>query len=212
VWLVFAKKRTKIPSLSYEDAVEEALCFGWIDSIMKSIDDRFHMQRFTPRKPKSAWSAPNRARVARLVKAGLMATAGLAAVAVARKAGTWKARSESESLTVPPELQRAIDANADARRNWPAYSESARKGFLYRVADAKRPDTREKRIQEVVAIVARKVSMTELRKAAMSGTSRELLASIGLTTSGASAAATRAPAPPRPARRARPSRAPRGSS
>ncbi len=76
IWLVFAKKHTGLPTLSYEDAVQEALCFGWIDSLMKSIDDRFHMQMFTPRKPKSAWSATNKARLAKLMKAGVMAPAG----------------------------------------------------------------------------------------------------------------------------------------
>src|SRR4029434_6500197 len=74
VWLVFAKKHTGLPTLSYEEAVLEALCFGWIDSLVKSIDDRFHMQMFTPRKPKSAWSATNKARLAKLMKAGIMAT------------------------------------------------------------------------------------------------------------------------------------------
>ena len=73
VWLVFAKKHTGLPTLSYEDAVQEALCFGWIDSILKSIDDCYHMQMFTPRKPKSAWSVSNKARLAKLMKAGLMA-------------------------------------------------------------------------------------------------------------------------------------------
>jgi uncharacterized protein YdeI (YjbR/CyaY-like superfamily) len=169
VWLVFAKKHTGLPSLSYDDAVEEALCFGWIDSLVKSLDDRFHMQMFTPRKAKSVWSAANRARVARLVKDGLMTPAGLALVALAKKTGRWDALAHVESLTVPPELQSAIEANAKAKRNWPTYSPSARKGFLYALNNAKRPETRQRRIREIVDVVARQVSMTELREAAMAG-------------------------------------------
>lgn len=169
VWLVFAKKHTRLPSLSYDDAVEEALCFGWIDSLVKSIDDRFHMQMFTPRKPKSVWSATNRARIARLVKAGAMTAAGLAAVALAKKTGTWTALAHVDALTIPPELQRALDGDAAARANWPTYSESARKAFLYSLNNLKRPETRARRVAEIVDIVARKVSMTELRRQAMAG-------------------------------------------
>jgi len=169
IWLVFAKKHTGLASLSYEDAVQEALCFGWIDSLLRSIDDRFHMQIFTPRKPKSVWSAPNRTRVAQLTKLGLMTAAGVAAVALARKTGAWTALSHVEKLTIPPELQQAIDANPDAKRNWPTYTDSARKSFLYMLSNAKRPETRAKRIARIIDLVARNVSMTELRTAAMQG-------------------------------------------
>lgn len=168
-WLVFAKKHTKLPSLSYDDAVEEALCFGWIDSLLRSIDDRFHMQMFTPRKAKSMWSATNRARVARLARAGLMTATGKAAVAQARKLGTWTGRAEAEQLIVPPELERALHADPDARKHWPAYSASARKTFLYVLNSAKRPETRARRIQAIVDVVSRNVSMTELRRRAMAG-------------------------------------------
>jgi uncharacterized protein YdeI (YjbR/CyaY-like superfamily) len=173
VWLIFAKKHTKLPSLSYADAVEEALCFGWIDSLMKSIDDQFHRQMFTPRKAKSVWSALNRARVARLTRQGQMAPAGLAAMALARTTGMWHAHADIEALVVPPELQRALDADPDAKRHWPTYSESARKGFLFMLANARRPETRDRRAREIVDLVSRKVSMTELRKAAMTGTRPE---------------------------------------
>ena len=195
VWLVFAKKHTGLASLSYEDAVEEALCFGWIDSVMKSIDDRFHMQKFTPRKAKSVWSGPNRARAARLLELGLMTPAGLAAVGLAKKTGTWNANSHVEALTVPPELQRALDADPEAKKNWPAYSPSARKSFLHLLNNAKRPETRAKRIHEIVTIVGRNVSMTALRQAAMSGTSAALLEAVGLGATRASDARTRSTAP-----------------
>jgi uncharacterized protein YdeI (YjbR/CyaY-like superfamily) len=169
IWLVFAKKDTGLPTLTYEDAVQEALCFGWIDSLVKSIDERFHMQMFTPRKPKSRWSATNKARLAKLMKAGVMAPAGLATVEQAKKSGSWKGYASVDAMTIPPELKRAIDANPEATNNWPTYSASAQRSFLHMVNDAKRPETREKRVRRVIDLVSNKVSMTELRREAMKG-------------------------------------------
>jgi uncharacterized protein YdeI (YjbR/CyaY-like superfamily) len=162
VWLVYAKKHTGLPSLTYNDAVEEALCFGWIDSRINPIDDAHYMQIFTPRKPKSLWSASNRARAERLVAAGLMTAAGMALIEGAKRLGTWDALAHVDALTVPPDLQRAIDAVPDAKRNWPAYSTSMRKGFLYRVAGAKRAETRARHIHAIVEILARHVSREAL--------------------------------------------------
>jgi uncharacterized protein YdeI (YjbR/CyaY-like superfamily) len=169
VWLVFAKKHSGIATISYEDAVREALCFGWIDSLVKSIDDRYHMQTFTPRKPKSAWSTTNKARLSKLMKEGVMAPAGLAAVAQAKKSGSWNTYASVDALTIPPELQRAFDANPNAKKNWPTYSASAQRSFLHMVNGAKRPETREKRVARVIELVASKVSMTVLREQAMGG-------------------------------------------
>jgi uncharacterized protein YdeI (YjbR/CyaY-like superfamily) len=162
IWLVFAKKHTKLASLSYDEAVEEALCFGWIDSLVKSIDDRFHMQMFTPRKAKSAWSALNRKRAARLIEAGLMTAAGLAPITLAKKTGRWEAHKASEALKVPPELKRAIDANLAAKKNWPAYTESQRRMFLYMVNGAKRPETRAKRVARIIEIVSSGVKFSQV--------------------------------------------------
>ena len=164
---MFAKKHTGLPTLSYEDAVQEALCFGWIDSLVKSIDDRFHMQMFTPRKPKSAWSATNKARLAKLMKAGMMAPAGRAAVEQARQSGTWNTHASADAMTIPPELKRALDANPDAKKNWPTYTPSAQRSFLYMVYGAKRPETREKYIRRIIDLVSSKVSMTDIRREAM---------------------------------------------
>jgi len=169
IWLVFAKKHTGLPSLSYEDAVQEALCFGWIDSLMKSIDDRFHMQMFTPRKPKSAWSVTNKARLAKLMRAGVMTPAGLAAVKLAKKSGSWDTYAVVDALTIPPELQRAFEANPEAKKNWPSYTPSAQRSFLHMINGAKRPETREKRVKQDIDYVARKVSMSALREQAMGG-------------------------------------------
>jgi uncharacterized protein YdeI (YjbR/CyaY-like superfamily) len=166
IWLVFAKKHTSIASLSYNDAVEEALCYGWIDSLIHPIDKDLYKQIFTPRKPKSAWSAANKARVERLIAAGRMTAAGMALVALAKKNGNWNALDHAASLTMPSDLQQAIGANAAARKNWLTYSPGMRKGFLYRIADAKRPETRAARIAQIVEIVARKVSRAELMERA----------------------------------------------
>ena len=169
VWLVFAKKHTGIPSLTYNDAVEEALCFGWIDNVMKSIDDDFYMQNFTPRKEKSGWSASNRKRVEKLIAAGLMTAAGMALVTLAKKTGRWDTHRVSETLTIPPELQQALDANPAAKKNWPGYTESQRKMFLYSIYGAKRPETRAARVARVIDVVSRRLSFSELTAAAMGG-------------------------------------------
>lgn len=166
VWLVYAKKHSGLPSLTYNDAVEEALCFGWIDNKINPIDHDFHMQIFTPRKLKSAWSALNKTRVERLLAAGLMAPAGLAAVKAAKSSGTWDAMKNIEDSGMPPDLKKAIKANPDASRNWGSYTASRRKAVLYRLAGAKRPETREKYLQEIVANMARNMSSAERRERA----------------------------------------------
>ena len=161
VWLVYAKKHSRLPSLTYNDAVEEALCFGWIDSKINPIDDAFYMQIFTPRKPKSAWSALNKTRVERLLAAGLMTSAGLAVVRAAKNSGTWDAMKHVEELIFPPDLKKAIKANPEASRNWVSYSASRRKGVLYRLAGAKRPETRARYLQEIIENMARNMSHAE---------------------------------------------------
>jgi uncharacterized protein YdeI (YjbR/CyaY-like superfamily) len=161
VWLVYAKKHSGLPSLTYNDAVEEALCFGWIDSKINPIDDAFYMQIFTPRALKSAWSALNKARVTRLLAAGLMTPAGLAVVKAAKDSGSWDAMQHVEELIVPPDLEEAIKASPDARRNWMSYSASRRKAVLYRLAGARRPDTRARYLQEIVENMARSMSSAE---------------------------------------------------
>jgi uncharacterized protein YdeI (YjbR/CyaY-like superfamily) len=162
VWLIYAKKHTGIPSLTYNDAVEEALCFGWIDSLLNPIDDALYRQIFTPRKAKSSWSALNRTRAARLIESGLMTAAGLAPIMLAKKNGHWEAHKPSESLTIPPELRKALNANPAAKKNWPTYTESQRKMFLYMVNGAKRPETRATRVARVIDIVSSGVSFSKV--------------------------------------------------
>jgi uncharacterized protein YdeI (YjbR/CyaY-like superfamily) len=158
VWLRFAKKASGLPTVSYNDAVEEALCYGWIDGLMRPVDDTFYMQLFTPRKAKSTWAQSNKTRVARLIDQGLMTPAGLAAIEAAKACGSWDALSAAESLRVPPELRKAINANARAKKHWPEFSESKRRQFLFYLSAAKRPDTREKRIAQIVSMLAGKTT------------------------------------------------------
>ena len=165
-WLVYAKKHSGLPSLTYDDAVEEALCFGWIDSKINPIDDDFYMQMFTPRKPKSAWSRLNKDRIKRLMAAGLMTTPGLAVVKAAKASGAWEANEHAEQLIVPPDLERAIKANPEAGRNWASYTDSRRKGVLYRLAGAKRPETRAKYLNSIIENMARNLSAAERREMA----------------------------------------------
>ena len=172
IWLVYAKKHTGIPSLTYNDAVEEALCFGWIDSLLHPIDDSFFKQVFTPRKPKSAWSALNRTRVARLIKAGLMTESGMQMVRLAKKTGTWEAWQSVETLEMPPDLQKAIRANAAAKKNWPTYTASQQKAFLRMVNDAKTTETRARRVARVLDIVSHRQSFAQVVRESMKGKSK----------------------------------------
>ena len=158
---MFAKKHTGLPTVSYNDAVEEALCFGWVDSLMHPVDERFYKQLFTPRKPKSAWSQSNKERVERLRAAGLMTDAGEAVVARARESGGWDTLSGVEALEIPLELRKALGADTAASRNWPQYTRSQQKQFLYWLRDAKRESTRAARIAVIVEAVSRRITATK---------------------------------------------------
>jgi uncharacterized protein YdeI (YjbR/CyaY-like superfamily) len=164
IWLVYAKKHTGIPSLTYADAVEEALCFGWIDSLVHPIDDSLYKQIFTPRTQTSRWSALNKKRVERLIVSRQMTAAGMKMIELAKTSGLWNAHAQTDALTMPPMLKRALDDNAAAKKNWPTYTESQRKGFLRMVADAKTDQTRAKRIARVIDILERRVRFADLLK------------------------------------------------
>lgn len=174
IWLVYAKKHTGIRSLTYNDAVEEALCFGWIDSLIHPIDDARYKQIFTPRKAKSVWSALNRKRVERLISDGLMTAAGMKMIDAAKESGRWTAWAQSEALTIPPELKKALNANKDAKKHWPTYTDSQRKMFLYMVNGAKRPETRARRVARVIDVVSRKVSFSTLVAESMKGKKKNI--------------------------------------
>lgn len=144
--------RTSVP---YEDAVEEALCVGWVDATLRQLDDERSIQWFAPRRPRSTWARSNRARVARLSAAGLMLPAGLAAVEEAKRRGTWTVLDEVEDLVIPDDLAAAFAANPPAREHWEAFSPSARRGLLWWIHEAKRPETRERRVTETATMAAR---------------------------------------------------------
>ena len=155
VWVIYAKKHTGIPSLTWQDGVEEALCFGWIDSLRRPVDETYFKQLYTPRKPKSNWSAINKAAVERLIAAGLMTAAGLAAIAVAKANGHWNALDHVESFTLPDDFQKALSRDKATRAGFEALSPFVRKQFLYRLNSAKRPETRAKRIAELLEAAKR---------------------------------------------------------
>ena len=152
IWLVSYKKAAGERYLAYEDIVREALCWGWIDSKARSLDDLRSQLLLTPRKPASKWSRPNKIRVAELEAAGRMAAPGRAAVEAAKASGTWTALDDVENLVEPPELKAALDATPKARTNWETFPRSTRRAALEWIAAAKRPATREKRISETVEL------------------------------------------------------------
>jgi uncharacterized protein YdeI (YjbR/CyaY-like superfamily) len=164
IWVVYAKKHTGIASVTYAEAVEEALCFGWIDSLVHPIDDALYKQIFTPRKPSSAWSPLNKKRVEKLIAADQMTAAGMKMIELAKSNGRWDAHAQTEALTMPAELQKALNGNASAKRNWPTYTVSQRKAFLRMLHDAKTPDTRAKRIARILDIVSKRVTFSQLLK------------------------------------------------
>ena len=164
VWLIFAKKHSRLATVSYDEAVEEALCFGWVDSLMNPIDDRFYMQLFTPRKAKSAWSPSNKARVERLRAGGLMTEAGEAAIGRAKDTGTWDAYSGIDSLTAPTALRKALNANPAASTNWPTFTDKQRLQYLSWLLSAKREPTRAMRMSAIVELVARRITPSQAQE------------------------------------------------
>lgn len=152
VWLIQYRKGSNVPSLSWSEAVEEALCYGWIDSTRRTIDHESFMQCFSKRKPKSVWSKINKANVERLRKAGLMTKAGQAAVAIAKENGYWGILDEVEELTIPKDLDKEFRAHKGSKVFFMSLSKSVRKGMLHWVVMAKRPETRQKRIAEIAEL------------------------------------------------------------
>lgn len=155
VWLIYDKKSAGRTRLPYGDAVEEALCFGWVDSLTRSIDDDRYMQLFTPRKPGSNWSRPNKERVARMIDAGLMTPAGLASIESAKRNGSWTRLDGAESLEIPPDLARAFRAHAGSAKQFAGFGRSVRKAILAWVASAKKPETRAARIAKTARMAAK---------------------------------------------------------
>ena len=154
VWVKIAKKGSGIPTVAYPEVLDTALCFGWIDGQRKTLDDRYFLQRFTPRRARSRWSQINRDKVAALTKAGRMRPAGLAEVERAKADGRWDAAYASvRTMEVPDDLQRELDARPDAAAFFATLNSQNRYSILYRLHDAKRPETRARRLAKFVAML-----------------------------------------------------------
>jgi len=161
VWLISFKRSLGRPRVEYEEAVEEALCFGWIDGRMGKLDEQRSMQWFSPRRPRSTWSRSNRERVERLIAAGLMTPAGLAKIEAAKQSGAWNALEPAEALEMPPDLEAALASRESARERFERYPRSTRRGLLGWIASAKKPETRAQRVQEVARLAKEGVRLTE---------------------------------------------------
>ena len=155
VWLVTWRQRSRRVGLDYETAVEEALCFGWVDSTSGQVDDERGKLYFAPRKPRSVWAASNKARVERLIHEGRMAPAGLDAIERARSNGSWEILDTAERLEVPGDLAAALEDRPPATANFATFPPSARKMLLGWIAVARRPETRATRIAKVAEAAAR---------------------------------------------------------
>ncbi|MFC1838985.1 YdeI family protein [Thermodesulfobacteriota bacterium] len=155
-WLVFYKKHTGIASLEYDEAVEEALCFGWIDNIIKKIDDEKYVRKLTPRKPDSRWSELNKKRVKKLKKQGLMTKAGIVRIDEARISGLWdKSDSQQIPFKMSPELKTALEKNKKARKFFDKLAPSYKKQFIGWIAFAKRQETKDRRVKESISLLER---------------------------------------------------------
>ena len=156
VWLLIAKSGADSPTVGYAEALETALCFGWIDGQKKGLDARHWLQRFTPRRARSIWSKSNRAKALALIEQGRMQPAGVREVERAQADGRWDDAYDSPSTaTVPPDLQAALDTDANAKAFFDALDGANRYAVLWRVQTAKKAETRAKRIAQFVAMLAR---------------------------------------------------------
>jgi len=154
IWLKIAKKNTGIPTVNYDQALDAALCFGWIDGQKGAFDDQYWLQRFTPRKARSKWSQVNCKRVGELTELGLMRPSGLAEVTRAKSDGRWDAAYESQkTAVVPPDLAAALAADPAAEKFFATLDSRNRYAILYRVSDAKKPETRAARIEKFVTMM-----------------------------------------------------------
>lgn len=157
VWLIGYKKGSNIPSLAWSEAVEEALCFGWIDSKRIPVDEEKYMQFFSKRKAKGTWSKINKEKVQQLIDEGRMAEAGLLCIEVAKQNGSWTVLDEVEALTIPKDLEKALEAQRGAKAFFMGLSKSTKKAMLQWLVLAKLPETRQRRINEIAALAAQKL-------------------------------------------------------
>jgi uncharacterized protein YdeI (YjbR/CyaY-like superfamily) len=164
VWLVTYKKASGKPRVEYDESVEEALCFGWIDSKGNKLDQERSLLWFAPRKSSSNWSASNKERVERLTAAGLMTPAGLARIEAAKADGSWNALDAVEALEIPPDLETALGSYSDAGRNFEAFPRSVKRAILEWIVNAKKPETRAKRVEETARLAQENIRANQWRQ------------------------------------------------
>lgn len=154
VWVIFYKKDAGMPTLSWSEAVDEALCFGWVDSKRKPVDEQQFIQFFSRRKPKGTWSKINKEKVEALTAQGLMRPAGLASIEAARQNGSWSILDEVETLAIPEDLEAAFARHTGSKDYFLSLSKSVRKMMLQWLVLARRAETREKRVNEIAVLAA----------------------------------------------------------
>ncbi len=164
IWLVSYKKDTGKPRFEYDEAVEEALCFGWVDSKPNKLDDERSLLWFAPRKRGTGWSKPNKERVERLISQGLMAPPGLAKIEAAKQDGSWNALDAVEALEIPPDLAEALASYPAAGKYFDAFPRSVKRGILEWIVNAKKPETRAQRVAETARLAEDNVRANQWRK------------------------------------------------
>lgn len=152
VWLIYFKKKSNISTVNYSEAVDEALCFGWIDSKAKPLDEEKFMQFFSKRKANSVWSKVNKEKIDRLTKEGLMTKAGIETVEIAKQNGSWAILDEAEALIIPNDLDKEFEKRPNAKTYFLGLSRSDKRNILQWLILARRQETREKRITEIVEL------------------------------------------------------------
>ena len=156
VWLKIAKRDSGIPSVTYDEAVESALCYGWIDGQKKGFDDKYWLQKFTPRGSKSIWSKINTEKVERLIESGEMRPAGLKSIEAAKNDGRWDvAYASQKNISIPDDFHSALDKNKKAKAFFETLKSAERYSFLFRIQTAKKAETRAKRIQQFIEMLER---------------------------------------------------------
>lgn len=154
MWLKFAKKDAGFSTVTYQEAIDVALCHGWIDGQAKRVDDKYWLQKFTPRAPKSIWSKINTEKVERLIASGEMKPAGLKAIEAAKNDGRWdSAYASPKNMTVPDDFQAALDKNRKAKAFFETLNSSNRYAILFRIQTARRAETRARRIQQFIEML-----------------------------------------------------------
>jgi uncharacterized protein YdeI (YjbR/CyaY-like superfamily) len=163
IWLIHYKKKTNVSSISWSQAVDQALCFGWIDSIRKPIDDEKFMQFFSQRKPNGTWSKVNKEKIKHFIEAGLMTFAGYKSIETAKQNGSWIILDEVEALIIPKDLEKEFKSKLGSKDFFLSLSTSVKKTILQWLVLAKKPETRQKRIKEIADFASQKLKPRQFR-------------------------------------------------